>query len=72
MFFIPKPDDNDPFKIRRTMAYTMLIFALIFVVMVWGLDVFTELSAGSIGSYLGVVSVITGFVLKMYFDAVGK
>lgn len=72
MIFIPKPDDNDPFKIRRTMAYTMLIFALVFVLLVWGLDVFTDLSAGAISAYLGVVSVITGFVLKMYFDAVKK
>jgi hypothetical protein len=67
---IPKPDEDDPYKNRRIMAYAMLVYALVFILLVWGLDVFTELSAASVAAYLGIVSVITGFVLKMYFEAV--
>lgn len=65
-----KNHPDDPFRNRRNMAYIMLIYALIYPLLILAVYWFKGMDAATVTAFLGIVSLITGFVLKMYFDHV--
>lgn len=67
---IPKPDPSDPFKVRRHFAYLAAVYALAFTVLVLYVDYLKGLPSASVAAYVGIPSVVFGFVSKMYFDAI--
>ena len=69
--FIPKPSPEDPWRNRRNLAYISVIFSLVWVQQILLFDVFIqEMDAAKVGVYIGVMTTLQGFVVKLYFDAV--
>ena len=68
-WFFPKPDPSDPMRNRRFMAYAALIYVLIYPLLVLAVYWFKGMDAATVTAFLGIVSLILTFIVKMYFDA---
>jgi uncharacterized membrane protein len=69
---IPKPDANDPFKNRRTLAYISFLYAFVYAAFTMYGALQGTFSAAEITALNAIPSLVTGATQWMYFDAVNK